>query len=1013
MPTVDELRKSYLDYFQERGHLLVPSSSLIPAGDPTLLLTTAGMVQFKPYFLGEAAPPRSRMTSSQKCFRTTDIEEVGDHKHLTFFEMLGNFSVGDYFKQEAIDYAWEFITEYMKLDPDKLFITVYTDDDEVADMWQASAKTPDERLYRYGKSDNWWGPPGAEGPCGPCSEIHYDFGEHLGCAPIASPAEIAVWIESGMKPENQPGCHPNCDRCERFVEMWNLVFMQFFQDQAGEMTPLPKPNIDTGMGLERAAVIVQGVSNVYDTDLYQPIIGKVGELAGVKYGADHDTDVSLRVVAEHARGATFLISDGVIPGNEGRGYVLRRLIRRAVRYGRKLGLTEPFIVQIAEQVIDRMKGAYPELVQNQEFILKMLGGEEQQFGETLERGIGRLKGYLAISSLLTEDERSDLRTSVYHFDSQKLVLPLAQSMDRVSNRIADAREGISGADRDEFNKWQMAFLWITNLRNELSPGGKNSSPGGELKWVEEGQEEKSETAVNLLKEVLFDRVSGKLAFELYDTYGFPVEETVEIVQEHGLTVDMEGFEREMETQRERARAGASTKFGGGGEAKIFKYRDLGAGRVSFVGYERLKSQTEVVALLTPNGDAINEAKAGDDVEVVLRETPFYAEGGGQAGDAGTILSLKAHIDIEDTQTPLEGLIVHKGHVGSGVMKVGEEVEAKVDRERRLDIARNHSSTHLLHEALRRVLGSHVRQAGSSVSPERLRFDFTHIQAMSPDEVLEVERLVNEQVRRNVASVKNELTYTEALDAGYLAFFGDKYGETVRVVDMGINDPDEANITPFSREICGGTHLDSPGEVGLFLITSESSIGSGIRRVEAVTGRAAATMARGNITALDELAQSLETTPGEIATRIETLQAQLDAERRRAESLERQNALSQAGDMLDQVQQANGVNVLTAKVTVASTDVLREMGDHLRDKMGSGVVVLGAVVNERPSLVAMVTQDLVDKGLDAVALVKEVAAVIGGGGGGRPTLAQAGGSKPEKMDEALALVPGLVSKASST
>jgi len=912
MPTVDELRKSYLDFFQERGHLLVPSSSLIPAGDPTLLLTTAGMVQFKPYFLGEASAPRNRMTSSQKCFRTTDIDVVGDHKHLTFFEMLGNFSVGDYFKQEAIDYAWEFITKYMKLDTEKLFVTVYTDDDEAAAMWQASAGTPDERLYRYGKSDNWWGPPGAEGPCGPCSEIHYDFGEHLGCAPIASPAEIAAWIEAGMKLEDQPGCHPNCDRCERFVEMWNLVFMQFFQDQAGEMTPLPKPNIDTGMGLERAAVIVQGVSNVYDTDLYQPIIGKVGELAGVKYGAEHDTDVSLRVVAEHTRGATFLISDGVIPGNEGRGYVLRRLIRRAVRYGRKLGLTEPFLTSVSEVVIERMKGAYPELEQNQEFILKMLGGEELQFGRVLEQGLGIIEEALSASN--------------------------------------------------------------------------GSSNDGVL--------------------------SGTLAFTLYDTYGFPVEETAEIAQEHGLTVDMEGFEREMATQRERARAGAGNKFGGGGEAKIFKYRDLGAGKVSFVGYEQLKAQTEVVALLTLDGDAIDEAKAGDEVEVVIRETPFYAEGGGQAGDAGTILSLKGHIDIEDTQTPLEGLIVHKGRVRSGVMKVGEEVEARVDRERRLDIARNHSSTHLLHEALRRVLGSHVRQAGSSVSPERLRFDFTHIQAMSPDELHEVERLVNEQVRRNVASVKNELTYTEALDAGYLAFFGDKYGETVRVVDMGVNDPDEANTAPFSREVCGGTHLDSPGEVGLFLITSESSIGSGIRRVEAVTGRSAATMARSNITALDDLAQSLEATPAEIAARIETLQSQLDTERRRAESLERQNALSQAGDLLTQVQQANGVNVLVASVAAASADMLREMGDHLRDKMGSGVVVLGAVMNDRPSLVAMVTQDMVDKGLDAVALVKEVAAVIGGGGGGRPTLAQAGGSKPEKMDEALATVSGLVSKAIS-
>ena len=871
------------------------------------------MVQFKPYFLGEATAPRNRMTSSQKCFRTTDIDVVGDHKHLTFFEMLGNFSVGDYFKQEAIDYAWEFITTYMKLAPEKLFITVYTDDDEAAGMWQSSTGTPDERLYRYGKSDNWWGPPGAEGPCGPCSEIHYDFGEQLGCAPIASPAEVATWIELGMKPEDQPGCHPNCDRCERFVELWNLVFMQFFQDQTGAMTPLPKPNIDTGMGLERAAVIVQGASNVYDTDLYQPIIGVVSELAGLKYGKDHAADVSLRVVAEHTRGATFLISDGVIPGNEGRGYVLRRLIRRAVRYGRKIGLTEPFIVQVAESVITRMEVAYPELIQNREFILKMLGGEEQQFGRVLEQGL----------------------------------------------RI---------------------------IEDALSTENENSNSG---------------------------ILPGTLAFTLYDTYGFPVEETVEIARERGIPVDLEGFEQEMETQRERARAGSATKFGGsGGDAKIFKYRDLNAGSIKFVGYERLTSQTTIVALVTPDGDAIDHVEQGQEVEVVLRETPFYAEGGGQAGDAGTVLSLKGHIDIEDTQTPLEGLIVHKGRVRSGIMAVGEEVNAKVDQERRLDIARNHSSTHLLHEALRRVLGTHVKQAGSSVSPERLRFDFTHMKALSPDEIHEVERMVNEQVRRNLPSVKNELAYAEALDSGYLAFFGDKYGETVRVVDMGINDPEEANARPFSREVCGGTHLDSLGETGLFLITSEGSIGSGIRRVEAVTGRTAATMARSSIEALDNLALNLETTPGEIASRIETLQNQLDTERRRSASLERQSALAQTGDMLTKIQQVNGINVLAANVTVASAEILREMGDHLRDKVGSGVVVLGAVVHDRPSLVAMVTPDLVEKGLDAVMLIKEIAAVIGGGGGGRPTLAQAGGTKPEKMDDALATVLALVAKTAT-
>ena len=908
MQSVDELRQGFLEFFQERGHLLVPSSSLVPAGDPTLLLTTAGMVQFKPYFLGEAAAPRSRMTSAQKCFRTTDIDVVGDHKHLTFFEMLGNFSVGDYFKQGAIEFAWEFVTQRMQLPTEKLFITVYTDDDEAEGLWRAAAGTPPERMYRYGKSDNWWGPPGAEGPCGPCSEIHWDFGEASGCAPLSTPAEIAAWNASGMKPEEQPGCHPNCDRCERFVELWNLVFMQFYQDLEGAMSPLPKPNIDTGMGLERAAIIAQGVSNIYDTDLYQPIIGRVADLAGMRYGADLVTDVPMRVVAEHTRGAAFLISDGVIPGNEGRGYVLRRLIRRAVRFGRKLGLTEPFLTDVADVVIQRMGDAYPDLLQNRAFILRILEGEEQQFGRVMEQGL---------------------------------------------NIMEEALSATNGH-------------------------------GGVL--------------------------SGALAFTLYDTYGFPVEETQDIARERGLTVDMDAFEREMAAQRERGRAATEARIGGGGEAKIFKYRDLGVGRVTFVGYDRLTAQTEVLALLTPDGDALSSAEPGQDVEVVLLETPFYAEGGGQVGDTGAILSLRGHVDVSDTQSPLDGLIVHKGRVRSGIIAVGDLVEARIDRERRMDVARNHSSTHLLHEALRRVLGSHVRQAGSLVAPDRLRFDFTHVKAMTPDEVQEVERLVNDQVRRNAESVRNELTYTKALEAGYLAFFGDKYGETVRVIDMGTDAPDASNAEPFSREVCGGTHLDRPGEVGLFLITSESSIGSGIRRVEAVTGRAAETMARNNLATLESAAQRLETTPTEVEARIEALKAQLDAERRRAESLERANARAEAGGLVSMAQDVGGVSVVSARVDAPSADVLREMAGHLRDRLGSGVVMLGAVANEKPMLVSMVTPDLVEKGLNAATLVREAARVVGGGGGGRPDMAQAGGSDPDRLEEALALAPALVGRA---
>ena len=908
MQSVDELRQGFLDFFHERGHLLVPSSSLVPAGDPTLLLTTAGMVQFKPYFLGEAAAPRSRMTSAQKCFRTTDIDVVGDHKHLTFFEMLGNFSVGDYFKQGAIEFAWEFVTQRMQLPTEKLFITVYTDDDEAEGLWRVTSGTPPERIYRYGKGDNWWGPPGAEGPCGPCSEIHYDFGEALGCAPLSTPSEIAAWDASGMKPEEQPGCHPNCDRCERFVELWNLVFMQFYQDLEGALSPLPKPNIDTGMGLERAAIIAQGVSNIYDTDLYLPIIGKVAELTGTRYGADLVTDVPMRVVAEHSRGAAFLISDGVIPGNEGRGYVLRRLVRRAIRFGRKLGLTEPFLTEVADVVIQRMGGAYPDLVQNRAFILRILEGEEQQFGRVMEQGL---------------------------------------------NIMEEALSATNGH-------------------------------GGVL--------------------------SGALAFTMYDTYGFPVEETQDIARERGLTVDMDAFEREMAAQRERGRAATEARIGGGGEAKIFKYRDLGVGRVTFVGYDRLTAQTEVLALLTPDGDALSSAEPGQDVEVVLRETPFYAEGGGQVGDTGAVLSLRGHVDVSDTQSPMDGLIVHKGRVRSGVIALGDLVEARVDRERRMDVARNHSSTHLLHEALRRVLGSHVRQAGSLVAPDRLRFDFTHVKAMTPDEVQEVERLVNDQVRRNAESVRNELTYTKALEAGYLAFFGDKYGETVRVIDMGLDDPNASNAEPFSREVCGGTHLDRPGEVGLFLITSESSIGSGIRRVEAVTGRAAETIARNNLATLESAAQRLETTPAEVEARIEALKAQLDAERRRAESLERANARAEAGGLVSMAQDVGGVSVVSVRVDAPSADVLRDMAGHLRDRLGSGVVMLGAVANEKPMLVSMVTPDLVEKGLNAATLVSEAAKVVGGGGGGRPDMAQAGGSDPDRLEEALALAPALVGRA---
>ena len=930
----DQLRQTYLDFFREREHLVMPSSSLVPSGDPTLLLTTAGMVQMKPYFLGEVSPPARRMTSAQKCFRTTDIDAVGDHKHLTFFEMLGNFSVGDYFKPEAVKWAWEFVTDKLGLDPDRVWITVYTDDDEAYALWRGASTVPPERIYRYGKGDNWWGPPGAEGPCGPCSELHYDFGPERGCAAVADAAAIAAW-EAGGRAEEQPGCHPNCERCERFEEFWNLVFMQFYQDAAGRLTELPTPSIDTGMGLERVAVILQGSSTVYDTDLFQSIIQRVCELSGKSYGQDREVERAIRVVADHARGACFLIADGVSPGNEGRGYVLRRLIRRAVRFGRKLrpepaegsGATDSFLSQAAETVTGRMGEAYPELAENREFILRTLALEEERFGETLQRGTERLDEYI-------------------------------KALETVSTTY-------------------------------VKPA---SEPLPELPYVN------PEILQEVLKSPDRTTIPRTLAFELYDSYGFPLEDTEEIAAEHGLTVDREGFQREMEAQQERGRAGA--RSGGPGRAKIFAYRDLGVGESRFVGYRRLQEPSVVTALLV-EGESVPRAEAGADVELVLRETPFYAEGGGQVGDAGEVFSGEGRVAVADTQSPMAGLIVHKGRVTGGSISVGDQVTAQVDGERRASTARNHTGTHLAHAALRRVLGGHVRQSGSLVAPDRLRLDFSHIEAPSAEELRAVEGLVNQQVLLNLAVQTRETGYAQAVEEGALAFFGDKYGESVRVVRMA-TDGDS-----FSHEVCGGTHLGHTSEVGLFLITSESSIGAGLRRIEAITGQAAEEAARADRGSLEELARRLETTPPQLHDRVQTLLEELERERKRATALERQVARQEAARLLERAQEVDGVKVLAARIDASSAEAMRDVGDYLRDRLHTGVVVLGALVNGRPSLVAMVTPDLVERGLDAVAIVREAARAMDGGGGGRPELAQAGGRRADLLDEALRRVPSLV------
>ena len=666
--TGDEIRNSYIKFFEDKGHLHMPSASLIPAGDPTLLFTSAGMVPFKPFFMGEQTPPNRRLTSYQKSFRTTDIDEVGDHKHLTFFEMLGNFSIGDYFKENATTYAWELVTTLFNLPPDRLYVTIHLDDDEAYGLWRDNIGVPEERIYRYGDNDNWWGPAGTEGPTGPCTEIHYDGGREKGCSPMVPPAELTTIFlkerDTGAE-QDIPGCHPNCD-CERFVEMWNLVFMQYYQDPERNRTPLPAPSVDTGMGLERAAAVLQNKPNVYETDLFRPVIDKACELSGSSYGHDRDTDYALRVVAEHSRAACFLIGDGVVPGNEGRGYVLRRVIRRAIRYGRRLGLNQPFLTQVAAVVLERFSPVYGELSENHDFILRVVGLEEERFGRTFERGNDILRG------MVTYREK---------------VTVVAEEIAGAAHMSSALPDDHLGANESENMGAELAGE--TLVASLSSTEGILGGPGAAIQaWS--------------------GTITGKETFVLYDTYGFPPELTAEMAREHGLEVDLEGFEAEMEFQREQSRSAQG--FTGGMEM-LTAYENLGIAATHFVGYQQLVQETQVAALLVDN-EAAGHATQGQHVEVLLEGTPFYAESGGQAGDRGLIAGPNGMVRVEDTLSPVAGLIVHRGVVESGDISLGERVTARVDIDRRLDAARNHSGTHLLHASLRSVLGPHVRQAGS-------------------------------------------------------------------------------------------------------------------------------------------------------------------------------------------------------------------------------------------------------------------------------------------------------------
>lgn len=878
--TSDEIRTAFLSFFEQKGHKVIPGSSLIPDKDPTLLLTTAGMVQIKPYFLGLQKPPKQRLASCQKCFRTTDIDLVGDSKHLTFFEMLGNFSVGDYFKKEAISWAWEFVTEWLKLPRERLWITIYLDDDEVFDYWR-QVGVPAPRILRFGEEDNFWGPTGDSGPCGPCSEIHYDLGEEFGCG--------------------RPECKPNCE-CGRFSEIWNLVFTQYNQTTDGKRIPLSKPNIDTGMGLERTAAAIQGKPSPYETDLFLPLIERVTQLAGKSYGEEKDIDRAMRIIVEHGRGVAFLIADGVLPSNEGRGYVLRRILRRASLFGRKLGLDQPFLSEITAAAVTRMKHVYPELMANQAVIEEITTTEEERFSNTLETGLSLVE------------------------------------------------ELIEGA---------------------ISRGGK--------------------------------LLPSAQVFQLYDTYGFPPELTAEIAGERGLSVDFRGFQAEMEKQRERARA-ARVFDERGKEVRIKVHigaeDELIPGPTKFVGYEMTTSQSKVIELRVREQPK-QTASQGDDVDIILDKTPFYGEMGGQVGDTGKISSQKGEVAITNTLRGPSDVIIHHGKVTNGSISTGDEVEAKIDVDLRLDVARNHTATHLLQAALRQILGSDAYQRGSLVEPGRFRFDFSHLAAITEEQIAEIQRWVNERIRQNLAVKSRLVPYDQAKAEGAIALFEEKYGETVRMVEIG--EP------AISRELCGGTHVKSTGEIGLFIITTEASIGTGLHRIEAVTGRAAESVAERNFDTLKSMAGELKSLPEEVYQKVKVLIDELELEHKHSLWLERELSRRMAESLVTQTKQVGGVTFLSARVLPLNKSVLREMGDILRNKLSSAVIILATVYDNTPSFLAMVTPDLVARGLHADDIIKQVARVTGGSGGGRAEMAQAGGKDVTRLDEALSSVESIIAE----
>jgi alanyl-tRNA synthetase len=869
-----EIRSAFLRFFEERGHRVVPSSSLVPEGDPTLLFTNAGMVQFKRVFLGEELRDYTRATTAQKVMRVSgkhnDLENVGrTPRHHTFFEMLGNFSFGDYFKPEAIAWAWELVTEVYGIPAGRLGVTVFREDENAARIWREQVGVPAERIVRLDEADNFWSM-GDTGPCGPCSEIYYDLGPQPGS-------------REGFDPTDESG---------RWLEIWNLVFMQFDRDAGGKLAPLPKPCVDTGAGLERVATVLQGKTWTYDTDVFTAILGRAQDLSGVRYGADPEQDVSLRVVADHARAVAFLIGDGVLPANEGRGYVLRRILRRAARHGVLLGLDRPFLHRVCDAVVDAMGEAYPGLAERRAYITGRVRREEERFGETLSKGL----------ALLQEE-------------------------------VARARAA-------------------------------------------------GQTAL-----------AGEVVFRLYDTFGFPVDLTEDILAGERLGFDHAGFDAAMEQQRERARAA----WKGSGEAAVGPvFAQLAADHETrFLGYDRLLAESRVLALVA-RGAPVPQARAGDAVEVVVEETPFYAESGGQVGDQGVIETPTGRIDVEDVQRPAGSLVVHRGKVVRGEVHVDQPARLVVDSMHRLGAVRHHSGTHLLHGALREVLGAAVAQRGSLVTPGRLRFDFSHDAPVSREQIESIEDLVNGWIAENAPAVVEELPYREAVAAGAIAMFGEKYGDLVRVVSFG----------SFSKELCGGTHARATGDVGLLKVVSESGVAAGVRRVEALTGAEALRRWRDQERALERTAELLRSPVGELEARVEKLLEERRALERELERLRAEQRRAASGDLADRVEEIAGVKVLVARVEGAGGDELRALVDELRDRMRSGIVLLAAPADGRVTLALGVTPDLKER-FRAGDLIRETAAVVGGKGGGRPDFAQAGGRDPGKIDEAFERLRALV------